>query len=62
MKYLKLFESFGFEDVLEDIKWILIEMSEGAKLYRHEKDYCMLYELPGSIDAVEIESAKGRLE
>jgi hypothetical protein len=62
MKYLKLFESFGFEDVLEDIKWILIEMSEGAKLYRHEKDYCMLYELPGGIDAVGIESAKGRLD
>jgi len=62
MKYLKLFESFGFEDVIEDIKWILIEMSEGAKLYRHEKDYCMLYELPGSIDAEGIESAKGRLD
>ena len=62
MKYLKLFESFGFEDVLEDIKWILIEMSEGANLYRHEKDYCMIYELPGSIDAEGVESAKGRLD
>ena len=61
MKHLKLFENFGFEDVLEDIKWILIEMAEGASLYRHEKDYCMIYELPGRIDADGIESAKGRL-
>jgi len=60
--HLKFFESFGFEDVLEDIKWILIEMSEGANLYRNEKGYCMLYELPGSIDVDGIESAKGRLE
>jgi len=54
-------ENFGFEDVLDDIKWILVEMCERPSLLAHEKDYCMLYGIPGSIDSEDIESAKGRL-
>ena len=64
MKYLKLYENFNsnIEDLLEDIKWILVEMSEGHKLFGHEKDYCLLYELPTKPSAEDVESAKGRLE
>ncbi len=47
MKYLKLYENFNnnIEDTLEDIKWVLVEMTERYELLGHEKDYCMLYEI-----------------
>ena len=64
MKYLKLYESFNsnIEDILEDIKWIMIEMTETHKLFGHEKDYCMLYEVSNMPSEEDLESAKGRLE
>ena len=63
MKYLKLYENFNnnIEDLLEDIKWVMVEMSEDHKLFGHEKDYCMLYELSTKPSAEDVESAKGRL-
>lgn len=64
MKYLKLYENFNnnIEDLLEDIKWIMIEMTENHKLFGHEKDYCMLYEISNMPSEEDLESAKGRLE
>ena len=65
MKYLKLYENFNnnnIEDLLEDIKWIMIEMTETHKLFGHEKDYCMLYEVSNIPSEEDLESAKGRLE
>lgn len=65
MKYLKLYENFNnnnIEDLLEDLKWIMIEMTETHKLFGHEKDYCMLYEVSNMPSEEDLESAKGRLE
>jgi len=64
MKYLKLYENFNnnIEDILEDIKWVLVEMVESHKLFRHEKDYCMLYTISNMPSDEDLESAKGRLE
>ena len=65
MKYLKLYENFNnnnIEDLLEDLKWIMIEMTETHKLFGHEKDYCMLYEVSNIPSEDDIESAMGRLE
>jgi hypothetical protein len=64
MKYLKLYESFNsnIEDLLEDIKWIMIEMTESHQLFRHEKDDCFLYQVSNIPSEEDLESAKGRLE
>lgn len=64
MKYLKLYENFNnnIEDLLEDIKWIMIEMTESQKLFGHEKDDCFLYEISNMPSEEDLESAKGRLE
>ena len=64
MKYLKLYENFNnnIEDLLEDIKWIMIEMTESHKLFGHEKDDCFLYEVSNIPTQEDLESAKGRLE
>ena len=64
MKYLKLYENFNnnIEDLLEDIKWIMIEMAESQKLFGHEKDDCFLYEVSNMPSEEDLESAKGRLE
>lgn len=64
MKYLKLYENFNsnIEDLLEDIKWIMIEMTESHKLFGHEKDDCFLYEVSNMPSEEDLESAKGRLE
>ena len=65
MIYLKIFEEFGnndIEDLLEDFKWILIELVDSNKLFSHEKDYCFLYEVSNIPKKEDIESAKGRLE
>jgi hypothetical protein len=64
MKYLKLYENFNnnIEDLLEDIKWIMIEMTENHKLFGHEKDDCFLYEISNMPSEEDLESAKGRLE
>ena len=65
MKYLKLYENFNnnnIEDLLEDLKWIMIDMTETHKLFGHEKDYCMLYEVSNMPSEEDLESAKGRLE
>jgi hypothetical protein len=64
MKYLKLYENFNnnIEDLIEDIKWIMIEMTESHKLFGHEKDYCMLYEVSNMPSEEDLESAVGRLQ
>jgi hypothetical protein len=64
MKYLKLYENFNnnIEDTLEDIKWVMVEMTENHKLFGHEKDYCFLYEVSNMPSEEDLESAKGRLE
>lgn len=64
MKYLKLYENFNgnIEDLIEDIKWIMIEMTETHKLFGHEKDDCFLYEVSNMPSEEDLESAKGRLE
>ena len=64
MKYLKLYEKFNnnIEDLFEDIKWIMIEMTESQKLFGHEKDDCFLYEISNMPSEEDLESAKGRLE
>lgn len=64
MKYLKLYESFNsnIEDLIEDLKWIMIEMTETHKLFGHEKDDCFLYEISNMPSEEDLESAKGRLE
>ena len=64
MKYLKLYENFNnnIEDLIEDIKWIMIEMTESQKLFGHEKDDCFLYEISNMPSEEDLESAKGRLE
>ena len=64
MKYLKLYENFNnnIEDLLEDIKWIMIEMTESHQLFRHEKDDCFLYQVSNIPSEEDLESAKGRLE
>ena len=64
MKYLKLYENFNnnIEDLLEDIKWIMIEMTETHKLFGHEKDDCFLYDISNMPSEEDLESAKGRLE
>ena len=43
MKYLKLYEDFNSSDILEDIKWIMIEVSEDAKLISSELDGDLLF-------------------
>jgi hypothetical protein len=44
MKYLKLYEDFNNQDdILEDIKWIMIEVSEDAKLISSELDGDLLF-------------------
>lgn len=60
----KLYENFNnnIEDLLEDIKWIMIEMTESHKLFGHEKDDCFLYEVSNMPSEEDLESAKGRLE
>ena len=60
MKYLKLYESFN--NNIEDLKWIMIEMTENQKLFGHEKDDCFLYEISNMPSEEDLESAKGRLE
>jgi hypothetical protein len=64
MKYLKLYENFNnnIEDTLEDIKWVLVEMTERYELLGHEKDYCMLYEISDLPSEEDLESAVGRLQ
>jgi hypothetical protein len=64
MKYLKLYENFNnnIEDTLEDIKWVMVEMTESHKLFGHEKDYCMLYEVSNMPSEEDLESAVGRLQ
>ena len=64
MKYLKLYENFNsnIEDTLEDIKWIMVELAESQKLFGHEKDFCMLYEISNMPSQEDLESAKGRLD
>lgn len=64
MKYLKLYENFNsnIEYLLEDIKWIMVEMVESHNLLGNEKDDCMLYEISNMPSQEDLESAKGRLE
>lgn len=64
MKYLKLYENFNnnIEDIIEDIKWIMVEMVETHKFLGHEKDDCFLYEISNIPTKEDLDSAKGRLE
>ena len=64
MKYLKLYENFNsnIEDLLEDIKWIMVEVAESHNLLGNEKDFCMLYEISNMPSQEDLESAKGRLD
>ena len=64
MKYLKLYENFNsnIEDLIEDIKWVMVEMTETHKLFGHEKDYCFLYEISNIPTEEDLEAAKGRLD
>lgn len=44
MKYIKLFENFdNIEDVLEDIKWILVELDDNPELLRNELNGSLLF-------------------
>ena len=44
MKYIKLFENFdNIEDVLEDIKWILVELDDNPELLRNELNCNLLF-------------------
>jgi len=44
MKYIKLFENFdNIEDVLEDIKWILVELDDNPELLRNELNGILLF-------------------
>ena len=44
MKYIKLFENFSdLEDVLEDIKWILVELDDNPELLRNELNGNLLF-------------------
>ena len=64
MKYLKLYENFNnnIEDIIEDIKWIMVEMVETHKFLGHEKDDCFLYEISNMPTKEDLDSTKGRLE
>ena len=65
MKHIKLFEQFSsdnvIEGVLEDIKWVLVEMADRHELFGNEKDYCMVYEISNMPSEEDLESAVGRL-
>ena len=62
MKYLKLYEDFNSSDILEDIKWIMIEVSEDAKLISSELDGDLLfYNLNTDCSEEDLKVAKLRL-
>lgn len=62
MKYLKLYEDFNSSDILEDIKWIMIEVSEDAKLISSELDGDLLfYNLNTECSEEDLRVAKLRL-
>lgn len=62
MKYLKLYEDFNSSDILEDIKWIMIEVSEDAKLISSELDDDLLfYNLNTDCSEEDLRVAKLRL-
>ena len=63
MKYLKLYEDFNNQDdILEDIKWIMIEVSEDAKLISSELDGDLLfYSLDTECSEEDLRVAKLRL-
>ena len=64
MKYLKLYEDFNQNknDILEDIKWIMIEVSEDAKLISSELDGDLLfYNLNTDCSEEDLKVAKLRL-
>ena len=62
MKYLKLYEDFNSSDILEDIKWIMIEVSEDAKLISSELDGDLLfYNLNTDCSEEDLRVAKLRL-
>lgn len=64
MKYIKLYEDFSnnTEDILEDIKLILLGMGESPNLVDHEKDYCMLYNISNLPSEEELRVANKHLE
>ena len=65
MKYLKLYEDFNqnnINDILEDIKWIMIEVSEDSKLLSSELDGDLLfYNLNTDCSEEDLRVAKLRL-
>ena len=63
MKYLKLYEDFNQNknDILEDIKWIMIEVSEYAKLMGYALDGDLVtYDIP-NYDETDLKVANKRL-
>ena len=51
MKYIKLFENFdNIEDVLEDIKWILVELDDNPELLRNELNWQPEYTFETMLD------------
>lgn len=63
MKYIKLFENFdNIEDVLEDIKWILVELDDNPELLRNELNGNLLfYKVNNDYTAEENRTAEFRL-
>lgn len=63
MKYIKLFENFdNIEDVLEDIKWILVELDNNPELLRNELNGNLLfYKVNNDYTAEENRTAEFRL-
>jgi hypothetical protein len=63
MKYLKLYEDFNNQDdILEDIKWIMIEVSVDVRLVRHILDGNLVtYQLSNNYNEDDLRVANKRL-
>ena len=65
MKYLKLYEDFNqsnINDILEDIKWIMIEVSEDSELIGYALDGDLVtYDIP-NYDETDLKVANKRLQ
>ena len=63
MKYIKLFENFNNEeDILEDIKWILVELDNNPELLRNElKANLLFYKVDNDYTVEENRTAEFRL-
>ena len=64
MKYIKLFENFNNEeDILEDIKWILVEIDNNPELLRNEINGNLLfYKVDNNYSNEDLNTVVSRLE